>query len=79
MNRPKLLICFTGSVATIKDLILINLFEKSNLYEIKLVYTKSAEHFSVYLKQKIKNIRYYTEEDEWKWQQKGDRVLHIYL
>lgn len=49
------------------------------MYNIKVVYTKSAQHFSVYLKQKIKSIKYYTEEDEWKWKKKGDRVLHIYL
>lgn len=42
MNQENLLICFTGSVATIKDKILIDIFYKSNLYNIKLVYTKSA-------------------------------------
>ena len=83
-NKKKmknLLICFTGSVATIKDKLLVEKFLSTNLYNIKLLYSKTSMLFSTILKTKknFKNIQIILDSEEWKWKKIGDKVLHIYL
>ena len=51
-----LLICFTGSVATIKDKLLVDNFVKKNKFNIKLLYSKTSTMFSTILKEEKKNI-----------------------
>lgn len=46
MIKKNLLVCFTGSVATIKDKELVDLLIESERYNLKLLYTKSGCHFS---------------------------------
>lgn len=43
------------------------------LGEVRIMATKSAEYFIP------KEVEYYKDEDEWKWKQKGDIILHIDL
>jgi phosphopantothenoylcysteine decarboxylase len=77
-----LLICFTGSVATIKDKDLVEKFLSKKKYKIKLLYTKKSELFSTILKsekESYKNCEIILEEKEWEWRKMGDKVLHIYL
>jgi hypothetical protein len=44
-RKINLLIGFTGSVATIKDSVLIKRFQDAGMFIIRAVYTKSASHF----------------------------------
>lgn len=75
-----LLICVTGSVATIKLSTLVS--ELIFHFNIKVVYTKSSTHFfdlndQVFNKN---NIELFSDEDEYKlWHKISDPVLHIEL
>ena len=76
-----LLLCLTGSVATIKLSELIALLEKSveNL-SIKLVATQKSRHFLDEEDEVLKKWELFTDEDEWKsWAKRGDPVRHIEL
>lgn len=87
MNTKNILICCTGSVATIKLPQLISyLEEKVDKNEdlnfklsIQVIMTKSAFHFCT--KDKIpSHIKIYNDENEWEmWNNRGDPVLHIEL
>lgn len=73
-QKKKLILCVTGSVATIKTAELIELLE--SWAEVKLIATQSAVHF-------LKTIPKFktdfeSDNDEWQsWKKKGDTVLHI--
>jgi len=80
-EMKNVLVCCTGSVATIKiPEILEKLKENSNL-TVKLVITKSSLHFLPGLEtlgQVGEDI--FTDAQEWElWQNRGDPVLHIDL
>lgn len=77
-----ILICCTGSVATIKLPLLIEtlLEEISPIYDVsvKFCLTEKAQHFCS--KSEIKSCIGYSDEDEWNcWKKRGDPVLHIDL
>lgn len=67
-----ILLGVTGSVAATLTPTLIK--ELSKLGNIKIVATKKAEYFF-----SLDDIKTYTDEDEWHWEQKGDDILHIEL
>ncbi len=74
-SKPKVLLCCTGSVATIKAQELVESI--GQFAEVQTVVTKAGEHF---IKTQDLNVKYYREEDEWEaWQKRGDKVLHIEL
>jgi phosphopantothenoylcysteine decarboxylase len=90
----KVLICITGSVASIKLEELVSCLLCSNHVivdhsrqqlrpiVIKVVMTQMATHFVHVnqLKQNYPNVTFYTDADEWSaWKQKGDPVTHIEL
>ena len=82
MNDCNILICSTGSVATIKLPLLIDTLikEVSSRYKINIKYclTEKALHFCS--KKELDTIEGYTDEDEWNcWKKRGDPVLHIDL
>ena len=86
MNKKNLLIGFTGSVATRRDAGLIDAFIESGQFNIKIIYSSAATHFSEILKLKevqvqkeYKGSQIIFDEDEWMWQAMGDPVLHINL
>lgn len=76
----KLLLCVTGSVATIKvGEILRRIHEQDPTIEIRLVVTQNAKFFLEKSEVDIK-CPVYDDESEWKsWKHKGDPVLHIEL
>ena len=79
-DTKNLLICCTGSVASLKIPALITrLFEEVSDLSIKVVATQHALHF--FEKADIpESVHLLTEEDEWSsWKKKGDPVLHIEL
>lgn len=47
-SRVRLLVGFTGSVATIKDGQLLQQLEETGVFDIKAVYTRSALHFKTF-------------------------------
>ncbi len=47
-TRLKLLVGFTGSVATIKDAQLLQALQETGLFDIRAVYTKAALHFKTF-------------------------------
>ena len=73
---PRLLLCCSGSVATIKLPDLLAAFTAMAGWELKVVLTQRARHFlPADLEAEI-----LTDEDEWKlWAGRGDPVLHIQL
>jgi hypothetical protein len=44
-RKIRLLVGFSGSVATIKDSELINGLFETDMFEIRVIYTKSSLHF----------------------------------
>lgn len=79
-KAKKILLCCTGSVATIKVLDIINNLNLIENIEIKVVFTKFAFHFCNVESFPRINITFYKDEDEWiLWKQRGDPVLHIEL
>lgn len=79
-ESKKILLCCTGSVATIK---VINIIENLKLIgnvEVKVVFTKSAFHFCDASKLKELAIPLHDDAKEWSaWEGRGDPVLHIEL
>lgn len=81
-QQVNILICCTGSVATIKlPLLLDNLIkEASSSFDVTIKYclTEKAQHFCS--KSEITLCEGYTDQDEWSaWSKRGDPVLHIDL
>lgn len=73
-RRPNLLLCVSGSVASIKTVELASSLQK--FANVKIVVTKSALHFVRLIDlQSVADV--YVDEQEWKWTEKGDPVLHI--
>ncbi len=80
MSRKKILLCCTGSVATIKVIDVINQLNLIGNLEIKVVFTKSAFHFCSAENITCSGVTLYRDEDEWSsWGKRGDPVLHIEL
>lgn len=81
-NSTNILICCTGSVATIKSPVLVEALRNSDLnkqynFEIKVVMTENACHFCD-TSQLPHNVKVYRDKDEWSaWNGRGDPVLHI--
>lgn len=46
--RVRLLVGFTGSVATIKDAQLLQALQDTGIFEVRAVYTKAALHFKTF-------------------------------
>nr|XP_018896887.1 PREDICTED: phosphopantothenoylcysteine decarboxylase [Bemisia tabaci] len=77
--EKKILLCCTGSVATIKAEELIEKFENQG-FNIKVVLTNAAKHFCSAEVIQAKKVDVYTDENEWEmWKDRGDPVLHIDL
>nr|BAN20774.1 phosphopentothenoylcysteine decarboxylase [Riptortus pedestris] len=81
-DKVNILICCTGSVATIKLPLLIETLFKaaSSMYDVSIKYclTEKALHFCS--KSDVTSCSGYTDEDEWNsWKKRGDPVLHIDL
>lgn len=83
-NTKNILICCTGSVATIKLPVLIEALQDSYLskksnFEIKVVMTENSCHFCD-ISQLPHGVEVYRDKDEWSaWKGRGDAVLHIEL
>ena len=81
--RIKLLIGFTGSVASVKFKELITQIQVKDRFEIKVVLTQCAQRFIS--KEDISSVGLgtgdvYTDSDEWtEWEKIGDPVVHIDL
>lgn len=76
----KILLCCTGSVATIKAINIITLLKLIDDVEIKVIFTKCAFHFCDIQTLKNIGVNVHCDEEEWSsWQQRGDPVLHIEL
>lgn len=79
-----LLVCCTGSVASMKIPILLETFIKSFKeagisYQIRLIATDFAKHFFNF-NDVPNSVNFYQNEDEWSsWSKRGDPVLHIDL
>lgn len=79
-ESKKILLCCTGSVATIKVVNIIDNLKLIGNVEVEVVLTKSAFHFCDASKLKELAIPVYEDADEWSaWQGRGDPVLHIEL
>lgn len=89
-GRSHLLLCASGSVATIKIRNIISALADCHLLSIRLVFTASASHFlagqsdeqpSLSQVRKLPNVEaIYFDEDEWaeRWK-RGGKILHIEL
>lgn len=79
MKLNNVLLCCTGSVATIKAPVIINDLKNLGL-NVKVIFTKYASHFCSASDIKANEVEIYTDEDEWStWNKRGDPVLHIEL
>lgn len=79
-ESKKILLCCTGSVATIKVIDIIKNLQLIGNVEIKVVFTKSAFHFCDVSKLHELGVPLYDDGKEWStWQTRGDPVLHIEL
>jgi phosphopantothenoylcysteine decarboxylase len=84
---PNILLGITGSVASIKLNLLIDaLNAQIHDCKIKVVATQRSMHFITrsndgpsIMSQLGPDVQLYTDDDEWKWERKGDAVLHIEL
>lgn len=77
-KKPRILVCCTGSVATIKlNQLLTNLLQCE--LEVRVVATEHAQHF--FKADDIPtDVELFRDADEWSlWQKRGDPVLHIDL
>lgn len=78
--NTNILLCCTGSVATIKAVDIINSLKLLENVEIKVVFTKCALHFCDVESVSKAGVTVYQDQDEWtSWTQRGDPVLHIEL
>lgn len=73
MKLNNVLLCCTGSVATIKAPVIINDLKNLGL-NVKVIFTKYASHFCSASDIKANEVEIYTDEDEWStWNKRGDR------
>jgi len=84
LPKKNLLLGLTGSVATIKLCIILDLLIATGKYNINVMLSQRALSFSEIDEIKPRydkyNILFYTDQDEWgAWKKKGDPVLHIDL
>lgn len=71
------LLCCTGSVATIKVAELAKLIKRAG-YNVKVVPTQNALHFLSLEDLNQNEIEYLLDKDEWdQWKKRDDPVLHI--
>lgn len=80
MEGKNILICGTGSVASLKIPILVKqLLETNNNFKIQIITTEHAKHF--FKESELpENVKLWSDEDEWSsWKNRGDPVLHIEL
>lgn len=77
-KKQRVIVCCTGSVATIKLNQLLEKILKHNL-EVQVVSSKHAQHFFDANDLPV-GVELYCDADEWaKWRGRGDPVLHIEL
>lgn len=78
--KTKILLCCTGSVATIKIIDIINKLYAFENVVIKVVFTNCALHFCDIESVNKIGVTVYQDQDEWSnWKQRGDPVIHIEL
>lgn len=76
----KILLCCSGSVASIKVPLLVEKMKEIANCEIKIVATTRSLHFFSKEDQKLADIKLFQDSDEWStWHAIGDPVLHIDL
>ncbi|CAI9734111.1 phosphopantothenoylcysteine decarboxylase isoform X1 [Octopus vulgaris] len=76
-TRSRVLIACTGSVAAVKIPLLIKQLQQTDpTFEIQLVVTKNSLFF---FDTNAVHVNIYQDEDEWKWNNIGDPILHIEL
>ncbi|KAI9254041.1 flavoprotein [Sporodiniella umbellata] len=74
---PNILLCATGSVATIKLPLIVEQLKKNPEINVKVVLTESAHFF---VKDKTVDCEIYRDRDEWNnWNKVSDPILHIEL
>ncbi|KAG1442567.1 hypothetical protein G6F56_011012 [Rhizopus delemar] len=74
---PNILICSTGSVATIKVPLIVNILKQYPNVNVKVVLTEAAYFF---VKDGKIDCEVYTDKDEWgSWKKVSDPILHIEL
>lgn len=79
-ERKHVLLCCTGSVATIKAINIIEQLLSIGSVEVKVICTKYASHFCDSESIIEAGALCYKDEDEWSaWQKRGDPVVHIDL
>ena len=75
-GRKNLILASTGSIASLKIPLLIQRLKETQRYQIILLPTpKSLSFFS----SSDLNVPILTDEDDWRWTQRGDSILHIEL
>ncbi|KXJ28807.1 phosphopantothenoylcysteine decarboxylase [Exaiptasia diaphana] len=76
-SKKRVLICVTGSVATVKLGQLVGELLLSNKVEVQVVATENSTHF---FKTEEIPVKVYRDKDEWQgWKKMRDPVLHIEL
>lgn len=79
-EKKHVLLCCTGSVATIKAINIIELLHSFNDIEVRVIFTKYAGHFCDQKRIVDLGASFYRDEDEWTtWQNRGDPIVHIEL
>lgn len=73
----KILLCVSGSVAAIKTWDLIKGLEK--IGQVRTVFSEKGEFFANQNKPDGRFSIIFKDKDEWKWNNIGDRILHIDL
>lgn len=75
------LVCCTGSVASIKTRQFLDQLKTNSSYNVKLVVTEHSRHFLPPLDQLgTLGVQVYTDQHEWdSWNGRGDPVVHIEL
>lgn len=78
-KQPKnLLLCCTGSVASVKCMELSK--RLSCLFNLKVVLSKSAMHFAKIEELREMKVEVFIDSDEWdSWKKMGDPVMHVEL
>eukprot|EP01108_Squamamoeba_japonica_P000263 TRINITY_DN1043_c0_g1_i1.p1 TRINITY_DN1043_c0_g1~~TRINITY_DN1043_c0_g1_i1.p1 ORF type:complete len:188 (-),score=48.67 TRINITY_DN1043_c0_g1_i1:135-698(-) len=76
----KLLLCFSGSVASIKAMPLIEQLNRVEGLELRVIVTEAACHFIDFDNAALQRVSVFRDKDEWSgWSGIGDQVLHIEL
>lgn len=77
-KKFRILVCCTGSVATIKLNQLLEEILKHGV-ELRVVASEHAQHFFS-PKELPSSVEFFSDADEWSmWKERGDPVLHIEL